>query len=699
MDVLRSMLLFVLSASLLLGLCSVPTAQASEALDVFALPEDAISCPFTDVSESRWYYGAIAYCASTGLLQGVSSERYRPDGTLTLAEAVAVSVRIYETYHALPATQPAQPDEPWYQPYIECAQRYQLLPADLTDYAAPICRADAARIFALCLPEDELPQINSVRHIPGVQRDSVYADALYLLYRAGVLAGKDSFGSFDASSTLTRAELASIVAPLVNPNYRKRFSLTFPAMEAFSADAGSVKNPYRDVSENDWYYDAVMAQTCLGLMNGTGDGRFSPEETLTVRQTLALAVRVYEAYYGLAATSYTDAPAVARAYGICTTVFSDYDAPISRAEAAKIFYRCLPEGEFYALRAVSDIPDVDASLEPELYAVLHPLYTAGVLSGSDRYGSFQPDACFTRAEAARILSAITLPAQRATQPLEGTVSHMEVYGRSGSGRYPLQVYCLGSGENTLFLTYLVHGKGEIFDERGGADDGQAIYSLAWETLALLRSRYDLIDQGNWSIYLIPCVNPDGLFDGNDAYGTGRLTAFSYDDSGALVPIGIDINRSFPYHWQRFSRTEDRGCYYNGSSCYVTVDGALSLRSVESQALADFVSTHQGSGKNMIIDTHGFTNQILYTDSSSYVRRAFEANFPTHLPAYLSVGAGYMVNYFAHLSQYLPGAADFEGHLFEFAKYEVSVKNGVASILPYARHAYQTALLDILANAP
>lgn len=697
MEVLRSVVLFALSLSLAFGLCSVPAAQASDALDIFALPEDAISCPFADVSEEQWYYSAIAYCASAGLLQGVSSLRYNPGGTLTLAQAVTVCVRVHETYYGLSLTEAASDASDWYTPYIQSATAYGILPADLTDFDTPITRADAARLFALCLPEEELQQINPVRCIPGVQPDSMHADALYLLYRAGVLSGKDSFGTFDPDSALTRAELAAIVAPLVNPDYRKHFALTFPGMDAFSLEPETAQNPYIDVSPEDWYYDAVLAQTRLGLMNGTGNGRFSPNEALTVRQTLALAVRVYEAYYGLPTSSYADAPAMASRYGIYKTVFSDYDAPICRGDAATILFSCLPEGEFYPLRAVGDIPDVDATLEPALYSVLQPLYAAGVLSGADSYGSFEPDATFTRAQAARILAAITIPSFRSTQDLSGNVSHMETYGMSGSGKYPLQVYCLGSGENALFLTYLVHGKGEIFDERGGADDGQAVYALAWETLDILRENYDLIEEGNWSIYFIPCVNPDGLFDGEDAYGTGRLTAYSYDDSGSLVPIGIDINRSFPYHWQSFSRYEDRGCYYNGSSCYVTIDGALSLRSVESQALSDFVSSHQGSGKNIIIDTHGFTNQILYTDSSSYVRRAFEVNFPTHQSAYLAVGSGYVVNYFAHLSQFLSGASDFEGHLFEFAKYEVSVKDGVATILPYARHAYQTALLDILSN--
>jgi len=43
-------------------------------------------------------------------------------------------------------------------------------------------------------------------------------------------------------------------------------------------------NPFGDVSENAWYYDAVRYVTENGLMNGYGDGRFVPNDNLTRAQ-------------------------------------------------------------------------------------------------------------------------------------------------------------------------------------------------------------------------------------------------------------------------------------------------------------------------------------------------------------------------------------------------------------------------------
>ena len=38
-------------------------------------------------------------------------------------------------------------------------------------------------------------------------------------------------------------------------------------------------NPYTDIKANDWFYDDVLFVTVEGLMNGTGNGKFSPATT------------------------------------------------------------------------------------------------------------------------------------------------------------------------------------------------------------------------------------------------------------------------------------------------------------------------------------------------------------------------------------------------------------------------------------
>lgn len=41
------------------------------------------------------------------------------------------------------------------------------------------------------------------------------------------------------------------------------------------------KNPYKDISSSDWYYNDVLKATNKGLMNGLPDGRFDPRGLVT----------------------------------------------------------------------------------------------------------------------------------------------------------------------------------------------------------------------------------------------------------------------------------------------------------------------------------------------------------------------------------------------------------------------------------
>ena len=50
--------------------------------------------PFTDVSTSAWYYDAVSYVYANGLMDGVSSTQFNPDGTMTRAMVWAILARI-----------------------------------------------------------------------------------------------------------------------------------------------------------------------------------------------------------------------------------------------------------------------------------------------------------------------------------------------------------------------------------------------------------------------------------------------------------------------------------------------------------------------------------------------------------------------------------------------------------------------------
>lgn len=206
--------------------------------------------------------------------------------------------------------------------------------------------------------------------------------------------------------------------------------------------------------------------------------------------------------------------------------------------------------------------------------------------------------------------AIPLP----TQAVENAV--IINYGMSGSGCYDLTAYRFGDGENVLLLTFAIHGWEDSFPQ-----DGEALMHLGNQVVSYLDGHPNLLEEGAWSVYVIPCVNPDGLCLGSTCNGEGRCTVYSDSDKG------VDINRSFPYAFVPLSDSRN----YNGDS---------PLACVEARALAELSASIMGTGKNLCVDTHGWYAQVLSMNMGSLLHDAFLNAFPQNTVGSLAHGNGY-----------------------------------------------------------
>ena len=92
--------------------------------------------------------------------------------------------------------------------------------------------------------------------------------------------------------------------------------------------------------------------------------------------------------------------------------FMDYTRAATRAEIAYIFSQALPATEFFVQNTVGSIPDVNSGAPYSEYIFM--LSEAGVLTGSDEAGTFNPGNNITRAEAAAIITRVILPGTRAS---------------------------------------------------------------------------------------------------------------------------------------------------------------------------------------------------------------------------------------------------------------------------------------------
>ncbi|MCL1794162.1 MAG: S-layer homology domain-containing protein [Oscillospiraceae bacterium] len=175
---------------------------------------------YTDVNEDAWYgfnrQLAIARVYMYGLMEGNSSKTFNPDGDLTIAEAVAIAARIRNIYDGK-NVEFAQGD-PWYQNYVDYAQKNGIIQSsDFVNYEKAATRAELANIFSNSLPADEYTTQNTVNSLPDINEKTPFREAIFILYKAGVLAGNDGSGTFSPDKNITRAETAAIISRMILP--------------------------------------------------------------------------------------------------------------------------------------------------------------------------------------------------------------------------------------------------------------------------------------------------------------------------------------------------------------------------------------------------------------------------------------------------------------------------------------------------
>ena len=189
---------------------------------------------------------------------------------------------------------------------------------------------------------------------------------------------------------------------------------------------------FSDVPASHWAADYVSQCCALGLMTGTGGGYFSPAAQMQVAEAITLSVRLRDIYQGgdgLLDQSgvhwYDGAVDQALELGILSQgEFDRYDRPATRAELAGLLAHALPETEYGAINQITALPDVTASTP---YAEeIFTLYSAGILTGSDLYGTFTPAQNITRAEVCALACRLALPETRerftlAVKPADTTV--------------------------------------------------------------------------------------------------------------------------------------------------------------------------------------------------------------------------------------------------------------------------------------
>ena len=177
--------------------------------------------------------------------------------------------------------------------------------------------------------------------------------------------------------------------------------------------------PFYDVDSNDWFYEPVKSAWEQELIDGVTARYYMPDNTLTVAQAVKLAAALHQKQsVGFVTLQnggthwYDNYVNYAIANGLIEAVYQSksaeaMNAAVTRAEFVHILSKLLNTG---AINTVNSIPDVKAgdAYADEIFA----FYRAGILTGSDRLGTFHPESSLKRSEAAAILVRLYDATQR-----------------------------------------------------------------------------------------------------------------------------------------------------------------------------------------------------------------------------------------------------------------------------------------------
>ena len=219
-------------------------------------------------------------------------------------------------------------------------------------------------------------------------------------YQVGTVAVTDRFGE-----PVAVTEQADGTYTFTMPNGQVTVTVTFEQAPL----------PFHDVTEGDWFYDAVRYAYENSLMDGVGDNLFAPNSETTRAQLVTILHRLAgepepgedSGFSDVAAgTWYTDAVAWAAENGIVNGVSETEFAPgedITREQLATILYR-YAESMGYDVSASVDLSGFPDAGDIQSYATqaLSWAVAEGLLQGFED-DSLQPGGTATRAQIATIL--------------------------------------------------------------------------------------------------------------------------------------------------------------------------------------------------------------------------------------------------------------------------------------------------------
>lgn len=171
------------------------------------------------------------------------------------------------------------------------------------------------------------------------------------------------------------------------------------------------------------------------------------------------------------------------------------------------------------------------------------------------------------------------------------------YGKTQLGK-DMFYYKAGTGKNHMFLVFGLHGWEDGVTTSGAYKhgDGNMLLKIAKNfinrVISMDNSRRTQILK-DWSIFIFPGVNLDGMVNGYSNNGFGRC-----------LYNGYDANRCFPGKFKVLTSPRNK----TGNS-YLGENNATEIKN-----LINVLTSNVGSGENILLDIHGWENSFLTVNS-------------------------------------------------------------------------------------
>lgn len=170
------------------------------------------------------------------------------------------------------------PTTAWYAPAVQWASENGVVNGTSATTFTPDGQCTRAQIVQILYNQAGRPSVAGIKNkFSDVSDNAWYTPAVKWASANGVVNGT-SATTFDPEAPCTRAQVVQI---LYN--------------QAGRPDASGLSNPFTDVSNTAWYAPAVKWAAANKVVNGTGNGQFSPEGICTRAQVVQILYNISKA--------------------------------------------------------------------------------------------------------------------------------------------------------------------------------------------------------------------------------------------------------------------------------------------------------------------------------------------------------------------------------------------------------------------